>query len=235
MPKFDFSSELILKPHLNGVKIVRPEKHGIMECHALMDIAALPLNTYFTDYDFKMREFNEEQSKTFGYSRNGMVNKKLSNLMSRRSAQILESNNRKVMLQNRAYFFDEQADPYSLKVESFQALSLKMPWYNSDGSVAGIFGFGLCSGFHSFAEGLMQIQKLGLFNQNYGSDRIVKNAYLTQRENQILNFVLKGFTAKHIARMIGISNRTVEVFIQKIKYKLNVKSRTGLIELFNAH
>lgn len=56
-----------------------------------------------------------------------------------------------------------------------------------------------------------------------------KNVYLTSREAECAFYLLKGNTAKDTGKTLGISPRTVEDLLQKIKNKLNVKYQSELI------
>lgn len=53
---------------------------------------------------------------------------------------------------------------------------------------------------------------------------------LSHRESEVLFFLIRGKTAKEIARVVGLSNRTVEKHLDRIKNKLNCCSRSELIE-----
>jgi DNA-binding CsgD family transcriptional regulator len=55
---------------------------------------------------------------------------------------------------------------------------------------------------------------------------------LTQREVQCLKHVANGMTAKKIARILGISYRTVEVHIANIKSKLNCNNKSQIAEMY---
>lgn len=53
---------------------------------------------------------------------------------------------------------------------------------------------------------------------------------LSKRQIECLYYLVKGMTAKETARIIGISHRTVECYLDNIKTKLNCSSRVELIE-----
>lgn len=63
---------------------------------------------------------------------------------------------------------------------------------------------------------------------------IVKDRFddfgLSHRESEVLFFLIRGKTAKEIARLIDLSNRTVEKHLDRIKNKLDCASRSELIE-----
>lgn len=50
---------------------------------------------------------------------------------------------------------------------------------------------------------------------------------LTPREREVLGFITKGFSAKQVARHLGISPKTVEQHKSKIFAKLNVPNQTA--------
>jgi len=54
---------------------------------------------------------------------------------------------------------------------------------------------------------------------------------LSKRELQCIQYLVKGASAKDIAFTLGLSYRTVEIYIQNIKNKLNVRKTTEIIAL----
>jgi len=56
-------------------------------------------------------------------------------------------------------------------------------------------------------------------------------ARLTLRERQILDLVVQGKTAKVIGRTIGISHRTVEVHLAKVRKKLGAVNVADLVRI----
>jgi RNA polymerase sigma factor (sigma-70 family) len=54
---------------------------------------------------------------------------------------------------------------------------------------------------------------------------------LSPREKQILKWVSVGYSSKEIAKILGISNRTIEVHRSHIMEKLQVKSLAELISV----
>ncbi|MGI4813729.1 MAG: LuxR C-terminal-related transcriptional regulator [Janthinobacterium lividum] len=65
-----------------------------------------------------------------------------------------------------------------------------------------------------------------------GSYRVgrCEEADLTRREAEVLFFVLRGRNAKAIARVLGLSPRTVEQYIDVLKQKFAAHSRTELVD-----
>ncbi|MEQ9423427.1 MAG: LuxR C-terminal-related transcriptional regulator [Cyclobacteriaceae bacterium] len=58
---------------------------------------------------------------------------------------------------------------------------------------------------------------------------------LTNREQQILDMILKEFTSSEIAKELGISLRTVETHRKNINHKTGTKSLVGLVKKAMMH
>lgn len=63
---------------------------------------------------------------------------------------------------------------------------------------------------------------------------IQQDTQLTQREKTCLKLLLMGKTAKQAAPLLGISNRTVEKYFDKVKKKLGCRRRQDLFTLFSS-
>lgn len=55
--------------------------------------------------------------------------------------------------------------------------------------------------------------------------------HLTKRETEVLKYVVMGYTAKKIAITLDISYRTVENYIEILKWKLNCDSKGDIASL----
>jgi len=112
-------------------------------------------------------------------------------------------------------------------------LSIKMPWYNSDNDVIGLFGCSILLGKHSLADSLSIISKIGILHspEKFPNSACVNtNAkYLTDRQFECANLILTGMTIREIAEQLNLSPRTVETHIELIKNKLHCRSKTELI------
>ena len=58
-----------------------------------------------------------------------------------------------------------------------------------------------------------------------------KSSRLTLRESEILAEVAQGRSAKQIAYQVNLAPRTVERYIENLRYKLGAKNRTHLVTL----
>lgn len=232
MITYDFSEELLLQPYLKGIKLVKP-KQGLNIGRRLGDVCRLDMNIYFTDADKLMRHFNDEQAHTFEFSKAELLNKSLYECLDQKSAEKLEINNKKVMNEQCVNLLDEEAK--TINRNNLNVLSIKMPWYNNN-KVIGVFGLSIVLEKHKLAQGLLKIAELGFMNCDSlpVPGKHIFEQYLSKRESDVLPYTLKGYGAKQIARVLKISPRTVEMHLENIKEKLNVKSRVELIDLFNS-
>ena len=56
-----------------------------------------------------------------------------------------------------------------------------------------------------------------------------ERAVLSNREKEVLELITKGFTAEEIARLLQVSQHTVQTYVRRIYSKLNVNSRAQAI------
>lgn len=56
------------------------------------------------------------------------------------------------------------------------------------------------------------------------------NTCITRRELECLSYIMQGMTSKSIARNLGVSYRTVESHIERLKIKTKTASKTSLIQ-----
>jgi DNA-binding CsgD family transcriptional regulator len=52
---------------------------------------------------------------------------------------------------------------------------------------------------------------------------------LNVRETQIIRYTAKGYTAKEIAKIIGLKHRTIEIYISNLRKKLDAKNIANAI------
>jgi DNA-binding NarL/FixJ family response regulator len=70
------------------------------------------------------------------------------------------------------------------------------------------------------------------FQRQGPSEKASEN--LTKRENDVLNYVARGYTNKEIADALGLSAETVRGYLKTIYSKLHVRSRTEAAMKFRA-
>ena len=76
--------------------------------------------------------------------------------------------------------------------------------------------------------GMIASKVLDYFQQQQKKNLIIANSNITERENEILQLLIKGLSYKEIASSIFISIETLNSHIKNIYRKLNVHSRSEL-------
>lgn len=71
---------------------------------------------------------------------------------------------------------------------------------------------------------ITQDQFCYIFNDNY------LESNLTQRQSECLFFLLRGYSYKSIAKILNLSPRTIEIYVESIKNRLDCCSKSQLIE-----
>jgi DNA-binding CsgD family transcriptional regulator len=77
---------------------------------------------------------------------------------------------------------------------------------------------------------LSELDKLVPNMEKFVMDKHPPNNYLTKRERECLLHTAHGKSAKSIAKILGISNRTVESYIKHLKMKLHSNNKADLID-----
>lgn len=72
--------------------------------------------------------------------------------------------------------------------------------------------------------------KAGSKNARFHLGACCGNEYLTQREFDVLKYIMLGYTAKKIALCLGVSYRTVETYVELLKLKLRCNRKSEIIE-----
>ena len=241
----DTHNDLIVQPYKNGIKILRPPKQTgrdrshLTKTPTLKDILELPCNVYLLNRESKVVNGNLSNARSVECdSVKESIGKSMLNTSSTpESAAKFMANDRLVETNEKASFYEEFADKKNATPINF--LSVKLPWYDMQDKILGIFGFGIVLGEQPIAESLSAISRLGLlhafqskihsFSQIYKLD-IHQQICLTSREAEILQLIIKGKICPDIALITKLSKRTVEHYIATLKGKFNVTSKSELIE-----
>jgi DNA-binding CsgD family transcriptional regulator len=221
----------------NGIRLIPP--HAIVdssqEIYTIGSLRSLPISVYFLDLQGVTRYINDEGARVCGFtSAHQSLGKSLLDVTKQESAERLIGNCSAVIASDSIQIFEEEnqrKDNVSL-----QFLSIKAPWYNDNNKIIGLMGCSIVVGQHSLSASLSIVRKLGLLDNNHNVHHVVpdvkiNNVYLSARELQCLQFTVKGYTAKRIAKELGISHRTVEEYITNIRGKTGAATKAELIEM----
>lgn len=235
MKNFTIHDHLNVVRHKNGIKLV---EHSSTTEHTVGRLKQLPHSVYFLNTQGETLTINDEGITVCGFgSLESSIGKSLNAVSQTNSAKQLIDNCAEVIQKQNLKIFEEE----NIRKDDvrMQFLSIKLPWYDDNDNVIGIMGFSIVLGKHSLAESLSNIIELGLFDssalptsqQPSKSNLHVNNVYLTNRELECLRLTVKGYTAKKIARELGLSFRTVEEYLNNVRSKMGASSKSELIEM----
>ena len=236
---FDFSAELIITPFKRGVKLLVPTKNDKEPVigTSLNDAMFFPCNLFLLNQASECVLANDQMAVSLDLnSPRKIVGKTILDFCPNQLGREVMLNDAKVLDSESPLFVDEVAVMEEKIKKHF--LSVKIPLYNNDNDISGIFGFSMVLKNQPLAETLNLLSKIGLLNLFNLTERrfllksgtIIDGVNFTDRQRQIINLVVRGFSAAKIASEIELSKRTVEHYIDTIKIKLHVNSKTQLID-----
>lgn len=240
----EISQEFRLARFANGVKLLRPERSPRkismtrhISGYTVESILKLPFCIYFIDVTGAQICVNDLTSIHCGFgSHSKATGKVIYDCLDPLTTFSVRSRDRDV-LQSRHIKMSEfnvmRKDGFR-----FQTLSIKIPWYNAENEIIGLFGCASIIGCQSIISSLQIITELGFINlDTILSTKIqavhrhqIGAVYLTQRETDILKLTVRGKTAIQTAGILSLSYRTIEEYIATLKMKFNANSKSELID-----
>jgi DNA-binding CsgD family transcriptional regulator len=238
-------NELLICPYQNGIQI-KPVPDTFNSSHFqkesylhLNQLLNLPFLIYFYNCENKFELVNETTVSINGFnSIQETIGKKMSLVTSKEFAEGLHSNNHLVLSQQSTHFFDEEIlhnDGHHI-----YGFSIKSPWY-IESTLMGVFGISIPINNPSIEcierslSCVIQTNFTKLVQKDNGLNQFIKknrigDVYFTSQQINVMRYLIRGNTAKVIAKKLNISPRTVEMHINNIKIKLGVKSKSELID-----
>lgn len=239
----DTNAELQIYCYKKGIKLVKPESDpfqvsGTPTGFNVKDILNLPCNVFFLNCRSEHQNLNESEAEHLGaLDAREVLGKSVLDFIHAQYAKCLLENDQDILLNQHLKILSEEC--VRLVDDAFwQALSIKMPWYNEEGNLIGTLGLGIVERQHSLPATLEKITKFGLLHEpliekkmpSIKIENLYNNIHLTIREKEVLNYLIRGKTAKDTASMLNLSTRTVEHYLESLKNKFDVSSKAALIE-----
>lgn len=225
------SNELIIQRCGQGIRLAKPNPHA-MHNHpsSVSNMLRMPMNFYFMDADSTMVKMNDMTALTCGYlSAQDGIGKSLRDVSKRDSYAEIFANDRAVMRTQTSKISTETYTRHDDR--ELTAISIKYPWYQAN-HIMGVFGCSILLGYEdapTLHEALSLLMTTGLLAGNLpGWD--FNGVYFDQRDKDILYLLVRGKTAKNIAKILGLSHRTIEHRLEAIKQKLGTPTKSELIE-----
>ncbi len=233
MNKGNISNELMIQPWNGGIRLINPA-HLMLPTVA--DVCEQPFDVFFLDLDFQNKKVNRSDAEACGFdSEESAIGKTVYNYCEKKFAKIVTETDEEVLSSRKPSIYE--CDFYSKNGDVRRnCLTFRFPWFNEDFNIIGLLGFNIRIGKQPLAESLAYIQSLGLLNKTYDSS--VSNfsnsnnfeSHFSKREMDVVRLLIKGKTAKEMGRMLGLSYRTIQHYLDNIKCKMKVSSKSDLIE-----
>lgn len=237
--KLDISDEFHVYRFRHGIKLLRPNarnkrhNHGWNTNQTVSGLLTIPCSIYFDNANGVIQKVNERNSALCGFdTANQAMGKPYFSSFTTKAARLLLENDHEVMKNENIHIVEEIIQKNNTDLAT-QVLSIKMPWYNNQNKVIGLFGCSVILGKDSLASSLALISKMGLLvskehlSANIGFE--INGIYLAKQQRICAEFLLMGMSIKEIALRMNLSPRTVENYIENIKFKCGSHNRTDLI------
>ena len=188
----------------------------------------LPYDVYLLDMDGKYLECNAIQAKRLGLANKAdVIGQSLNNFdfLNAQEVEDIKLNNYAIKKTKKPKVIIEKFT--FIEKVSQSMLSHKMPFYDKLGKVIGVFGLSINLNDNQslFSDLSNPVKNNSAFSFNLPS-RQVK---VSPRERECLYYLMRGETAKEIARRLNLSPRTIEFYIENMKKKFSCSNRIELI------
>jgi len=230
----DTSSELLLQPCKNGVKIIRPQEARCInptQLPTLDQILNLPCSVFFDNSEHAAEKVNEISAQICGYvSAEDAIGHTVFDFTTKETALRFVSNQQQVMTSQRMHIVEDILIKKDEIPFSFVAISF--PWYSNEDKVIGVFGCSIVLNHHSIAQSFSELCDFGLLTkQKYPSTftPIPCHTSFTRREKQCISLIMQGKSPKEIGILLFLSHRTIEHYIENIKDKIGVTTKAEMI------
>lgn len=170
--------------------------------------------TMWKDTHGKIRGCNKKFTEILGFSCNEIVGRTDYDLSFTESeAKFFCHCDKRVMMTQVPHQFHEHG---TFIVGQLEVLTFKSPIINHHGKTMGVAIMG-------YLKKISPLENRDRF--------LVHGQEITRSEMKILNLLIRGKTAKEIGERLYLSKRTVETYLDRVKDKFNVSTKSQLVDL----
>lgn len=224
---------MIIDCHGNGIRLLNPDSSSNKtKQHRLQDLINQSCNVYFLNKKSGIEYVNKACAELNSFaSFKDAKGRVVSEYAEKDSANQTLRNDTWVVTTKQNLIIEQE---FSLLCgTSYHYLTVKMPWYNESNQLLGLLGFSVAIGLQPLAQSIRQLSNVGLLTttkQLHLPGTVIDKIYLSKRETECLQWYVKGKTAKEIGQTLGLSYRTIQHYLENVKTKLGVNSKSQLIE-----
>lgn len=230
----DTSNELLVCRYKNGIKLLKPsaytnDHNEHFTQRTVKDVLSMPFGVYFDNRDAVIQRANAHNAELCGFdSEKNATEKSYFKRFTTSTAHTLLQYDQEAMI-NEATRIYEETIQYNNHDEKHRLLSVKMPWYNIENKVIGLFGCCIYLDKNPLADFLTSMTEMGLFNidENKNSDN--KKVVLPRQQKTCANYLLQGLSNNEIAVKMNLSQRTIESYVEAMKNKFHCRNKAQLV------
>ena len=218
-----------MQPFKNGIKLL-PSTSLDTNVNTLFN---QEVNNYFLDHEGRTLKINDKAALAIGFdSEADSIGRTIQCVADKASGKELLHNSLNTFRNNKMHIVEENQIKLDGTINPY--LSIKMPCYNESDQLFGIYGCSIILGKHPLLASLNTLSK-ALPGMNFSSISELYNTPLSQfnlsrRQQECLLLTIRGKTAKEAAKIMGLSYRTIEEYLNNIKIKMNVSSKSEMID-----
>ncbi len=235
--KIDTSKDLIVVPKSDGIRLIKPntKKPGQFKNHSpiftnstLDDFFKLGLSFCMYENDGKLVMYNDTfATLSKATSMKSLIDKYPNYLLTKKSSDNLMRDTKLVINKGQGSIAEQHIE--HLAGLHIHIISIKFPLRNEDNNIVGIFSCDVPFTLHSIMDVLPNMFKMGIFNW-LDPKWFQQKLFFPKREQECLYLLVTGKTIKQIARILKLSPRTVEHYLESVKEKTGTTHRSELIE-----
>ncbi len=231
----NISDEFIVQPWQNGIKLIKPSKYSNIGALSVGALLSLPLNIFFVNKASECLKLNEATMKICGLqSIKDCIGKTMRAIATKKSAEFCIRHDQQVLKTSSLKITEVPLQ--RLDGEAYHIISFKFPCYDNNHNLMGVLGCSFAAGIPGYcnlSESLTLITQIGFLNASPRSllpGIPIDGIYLSKRESECLHYLMRGKSIKAIACSLGLSVRTIEHYLDRIKFKMKVQYKSELIE-----
>jgi len=193
-----------------------------------------PFNVFLLNQETEILKINNSAIQTCGFvSEKVAIGRTIFDVAKKETANKITAVYKSFLASGKNKINEE--DYWRLDDFNFSTITIKFPLYNEKNKKVGLLGFSLLNGIktdYTISEALTLLAENKLLNFSTwpSSSKDFENLNFTTREKNIALLLVRGKTAKAISQELYLSIRTVENYIASMKCKLNVMSKSELVE-----
>lgn len=189
---------------------------------------SLPCHVYWKNKKGVILGCNDNQAKNVGFKKgDDLVGKTDFELCWKKEAVIYKENDLEVIYSKTPKLIEEPVRLFDGHVG--KAMAYKMPLCDHKGEIIGVFGLSTIVALEKSETHFFTFQNSVLKDEPTKNIGFFENIKLPKRQKECVYHLVRGMTAKQIAKELDLSPRTVEYYIEKAKNRLLCNSRSELI------